>query len=167
MGSRKHVPSFDLEGALATVPVPSSVEPVAAGFFHRTLARWLGLPEGRMPSKAPDVTWSYSFWKAELAQVEADGARQTWEARVFQTASERDEDAATFRYWIELDKQARIKRSGWLSAPPDLLSERDTWQRPAAVVAAEAERAARLFETLEDTGEHPAPGDDDGAKGAQ
>src|SRR5688572_11644567 len=42
---------LDLAAALAGIAPPRDDDAVDAGFFHRTLARWLGLPEGSPPTR--------------------------------------------------------------------------------------------------------------------
>jgi hypothetical protein len=114
-----------LEGMLAGIvpPPPTDVgAEVSAGFFHRTLARWLGLPEGRSPGRRAEAPlWDYDFWKAELVDETADARapRRTYTARVYRTA---DEEPESYRYWVKLDARGRIKGSGWLTAAPDLLA---------------------------------------------
>lgn len=127
---------------------PSEVADIDAGFFHRTLMRWMGLapnddsPAGRAP------LWDYRFWKAELlaegseeghaAVLSADAEPlqvRTWSAIVHRGASRAPEH---YRYWVAFDALGRVGGSGWLSPPPDLLVE-----------AAEGDN-------LEDFGEEPA-----------
>jgi hypothetical protein len=141
---KRDVDGFDVEAALIGLGAPVS-EPVEAGFFHRTLARWLGLPEGRPPgSRSVDVSWSYAFWKAELVRLWGNGGRQIWTAQVFRGPQG---PAEIYEYWIDLDERARIKRSGWLTSAPDLLAEHGGFAPPLVDQGA----VARLFEE---------PGDD-------
>jgi hypothetical protein len=145
--------AFDLAGALAGIRPPPD-EPIEAGFFHRTLARWLGLPEGRSPvslargarGKDAPVLWSYGFWKAELhpaeTQVAADGRRrEVWQAHVYRTSTAGESAADVFSYWLELDDKRRIRRSGWLSTPPDLLADASAPSTPTARLT-DAQQAA-------------------------
>ena len=150
---RRDLDPFDITKALIGVGAPHA-DVVEAGFFHRTLARWLGLPEGRMPGSrgAPDVSWSYSFWKAELVRTWANGGRQLWEAQVFRGPAA---PAERYEYWIDLDERARIRRSGWLTSAPDLLREDVGFETQPVDQGA----LARLFDTSddEDPGETRGP----------
>lgn len=147
----KRVPdTFNLEAALKGLAAPAT-EPVEAGFFHRTLARWLGLAEGRLPgARAADVSWSYSFWKAELVRLWANGGRQIWTAQVFRGPVG---PAETYEYWIDLDARARIKRSGWLSSAPDLLADGGGFAPPPIDQGA----VSRLFDEAGDDSGDDAP----------
>lgn len=121
--------------ALGVEPVRVDVD---AGFFHRTLARWLGLPEGRVPG-AFDVdaridaaiAWDYGLWKAELARDDDDArgealagglTRERWSATLYRIA-----DAAPERVAWSVDKDARgaIVASAWRTAAPRLVDEDD------------------------------------------
>lgn len=113
--------SFDLARALAGIAPPLERVEISAGFFHRTLARWLGLPEGRQPGKrmATAPLWDYDFWKAELIDDGADATgRHSYTAKVFRVL---DSQPEPHRYWIKFDGAGRIRRSGWFSTAPDLL----------------------------------------------
>ncbi|MCC7111786.1 MAG: hypothetical protein IT382_21000 [Deltaproteobacteria bacterium] len=132
-----------LDEALAGIAPPE--DELEAGFFHRTLARWLGLPEGRGGAEAP-VLWSYDFWKAEIVELGAAQGRVRYAAHVYRGASAR---AERYEYWLELDGTRRIRRSGWLSQAPDLMREGDAFLPPPPPDAAEL---AALF--------HDAPADD-------
>jgi hypothetical protein len=120
---RQHAPALDVERALIGVTTPMG-ETINAGFFHRTLARWLGLPDGRSPSsQAVSVEWSYAFWKADLVRTWASSGsgtarRQIWAATVYLDESG---EGVTYEYWLEFDQLAQIRKSGWISAAPDLL----------------------------------------------
>ncbi|MFZ9887063.1 MAG: hypothetical protein ACO3JL_06140, partial [Myxococcota bacterium] len=114
-----------------TPPSAPDLPPIDAGFFHRTLMRWMGLapnddsPAGRAP------LWDYRFWKAELlaegseeghaAILSADAQPlqvRTWSAIVYRGARS---DPERYRYWVAFDSLGRVGGSGWLSSPPDLL----------------------------------------------
>ncbi len=120
---------------------------VDAGFFHRTLSRWLGIDDDaandspRAPrtsaprARATPAVWDYDFWKAALeesgelaAAASPEGRRALGvpkDARVrrFSALVYRGERGAPerFEYWIAVDEKGRIRRSGWLTPPPDLL----------------------------------------------
>jgi broad specificity phosphatase PhoE len=125
----------DLENLLLTVAAAHSPEvpiEVDAGFFHRTLVRWMGLDEdddeASPASRAP--LWDYGFWKAEIQEedpfdasalpVPAGAKASAWSAIVW-----RGEGAAPerFRYWVAFDEGGRITASRWLTPPPDLLGD--------------------------------------------
>lgn len=109
---------------------------VDAGFFHRTLVRWMGLDDDDAPSVAP--RWDYRFWKAQLhlegkldrathalaRGVEAGG---TGEVRAWTAEVWRGENAAPerYRYWVAFDDDGRVAESAWLSEAPDLLAATD------------------------------------------
>lgn len=116
-------------------PSAPEVANIDAGFFHRTLMRWMGLaPQDDSPAgRAP--LWDYRFWKAELlaegseeghaAILSADAQPlqvRTWSAIVYRGASRAPE---RYRYWVAFDALGRVRGSGWLSPPPDLLVEAD------------------------------------------
>ncbi len=103
-----------LDAALAGIAPPD--DELDAGFFHRTLARWLGLPEGRGEAPLP-VLWSYDFWKAEIVALGSERGRVRFAAAVFRGSAER---AERYEYWLELDEAQRIRRSGWATRAPDL-----------------------------------------------
>lgn len=148
--AKQDADTFDLQRALIGLAAPPA-EVVEAGFFHRTLARWLGLPEGRVPGRAaPDVSWSYSFWKAELTQTSAEEAgKQRWEAHVFRGPTS---TAERYAYWIELDERARIRRSGWLTAAPDLLREDTAFGADSPPGPFDSGTLRRIFEADDDAG---------------
>lgn len=129
-----HVDVAALLRVIAEAPptTPEATE-IDAGFFHRTLMRWMGLapkddsPAGRAP------LWDYRLWKAELlaegseeghaAILSADAQPlqvRTWSAIVYRGASRA---AERYRYWVAFDALGRVGGSGWLSPPPDLLVE--------------------------------------------
>ena len=109
---------LDVKKALAGIVPPEAALDVSAGFFHRTLARWLGLPEGRQPgrTRAAPPLWDYDFWKAELKN-DADGA---WTAKLYRTERGQPE---IVRYRVKLDAKGRIRASEWLTAPPNLVDD--------------------------------------------
>ena len=124
----------DLAGALVGLGAERPAPDIDAGFFHRTLARWLGLPEGRAPmSDVPLVEWDYGFWKAELERDEDDAAgsdgelapgavrRERWSAMLFRVADEAPERVA---WWVDKDERGAIVGSAWRTAAPSLLAAR-------------------------------------------
>ncbi len=131
---------------LSTLSVPVDVPSVDAGFFHRTLARWLDLPEGRAPGSRASTAplWSYAFWKAELRQHEpaTPSARAVWRATVYTSAHAAPHEYA---YWVELDARKRIRRCGWLSDAPNLLAEFDAFPTPTFT----AQDYARVFDDVD------------------
>lgn len=133
--------------ALGTEPVRIDV---SAGFFHRTLARWLGLPEGRVPGAVDDaVVWDHALWKAELVRDD-DGEgedvgggvrRQRWSATLYRVA-----DAAPERVAWTVDKDARgaIVGSAWRTSAPRLVDDAASVVNVGAVDAVDATLLARL-----------------------
>jgi hypothetical protein len=115
---------LDVRAALAGLAPPVD-DDVSAGFFHRTLARWLGLPEGKQPGRkrAAPPLWDYDFWKAELVRDADLDDKRHYTAHLFRTA---DGEPEVVRYWVKLDAAGRIKQSGWLSAAPVLLDAGST-----------------------------------------
>lgn len=134
--------SLDLGLALAGIEPPAERIDVSAGFFHRTLARWLGLPEGKQPGKkkAEAPLWDYDLWKAELVDEGELAGGRAYTARVFRVAASEPEH---YRYWVRLDAGGRIKASGWLTKAPELFDA----PRPSVPPAALSDRdLARVFE---------------------
>ena len=135
--------SLDLGRALAGIEPPAERLEVSAGFFHRTLARWLGLPEGKQPGrkKAEAPLWTYDFWKAELVDEGdgSEGGRRNYTAKIFRVAGEPE----LHRYWVKLDAGGRIKSSGWLTAAPDLF---DAPRAPPPSPVLADRDLARVFE---------------------
>ena len=142
-----------LVGALRALGVEPVRLDVDAGFFHRTLARWLGLPEGRVPGIAADaavaaaVAWDYGLWKAELTRDDDDvrgedlgGARrrERWSATLYRIA-----DAVPERVAWTVDKDARgaIVASAWRTAAPRLVDAGDASDDDGVV---DGETLARL-----------------------
>lgn len=117
------VGNLGLGAALAGIEPPNAagVE-ITAGFFHRTLARWLGLPEGRQPSRKKDAAplWDYDFWKAELVDDGFVNERHVYTAKVYRADSTQTPEV--YRYWVRVDSAGRIRASGWLTDAPDLVS---------------------------------------------
>jgi len=121
----------DLAATLRAVgaQVDDNAPVVDAGFFHRTLARWLGLPEGRSSARAP-VQWEYGFWKATFepqakgagavndAGDSADDGRDLFAADLSRT---RDGPIERVMWFVKKDARGRITEAGWLSAPPQLI----------------------------------------------
>jgi hypothetical protein len=125
-----------LAGALRALGAEPVRVDVSAGFFHRTLARWLGLPEGRVPGRRVGtadvdaaVAWDYGLWKAELVRDDVDGVgediggglrRERWSATLYRVA-----DAAPERVAWTVDKDGRgaIVASAWRTAAPRLIDD--------------------------------------------
>lgn len=117
-GAGRQPPSeLGLDDALAGIAPPE--DEIDAGFFHRTLARWLGLPEGKGQPATP-VLWSYDFWKAEIVPLGTLRGRARFAAQVYRGGSVAVE---RYQYWLELDDAHRITRSGWETRAPDLTRE--------------------------------------------
>jgi hypothetical protein len=126
--------------ALGTAPVRVDID---AGFFHRTLARWLGLPEGRAPGTIDElgpIVWDYGLWKAELVRDDeadedaGDGRRrERWSAILHRVA-----DAAPERVAWTVDKDARgaIVASAWRTAAPRLIDDEEGDGVPAPLPGA-------------------------------
>ncbi|MBI1947370.1 MAG: hypothetical protein HYS27_16875 [Deltaproteobacteria bacterium] len=139
-GNRRPTSELGLDDALAGIAPPE--DELDAGFFHRTLARWLGLPEGKGAPATP-VLWSYDFWKAEIvplgtvsprgAPVGSGRGRARFAAQVYRGA---DATVERYEYWLELDDARRITRSGWETRAPDLASESGAFTPPTAPGAA-------------------------------
>jgi hypothetical protein len=124
-----------LAGALAALGAAPAVVEVDAGFFHRTLARWLGLPEGRGPrSSLPPVEWDYAFWKAELTRdpdddtsaaaadaADAGARREHWSALLYRMA---DEAPLRVAWTVDKDGRGAIVGSSWRTAAPQLFAAR-------------------------------------------
>jgi hypothetical protein len=96
---------------------------VDAGFFHRTLARWLGLPEGKAIGVSDPVRWDYGcFWKATLEPLAKEGDKETWGAELHR---DRDGPVEKVEWFVVKDTRGRILRAGWLSAAPKLVADDD------------------------------------------
>lgn len=121
----------DVRNLLLTLADAHSAElpiEVDAGFFHRTLVRWMGLaPDDDTPAgRAP--LWDYGFWKAEIHEegpFEPDAAPASARVSSWSAVVWRGEGAPPerFRYWVAFDEHGRIAASRWLTAPPDLLGD--------------------------------------------
>lgn len=116
---------LDLANALRAVgqsvaPAPS----IDAAFFHRTLARWLGLPEGKVDGVLSPVQWDYRYWRAELSR---EPARDVHGRQAFAAALSAQEDAPAeqVRWWVLKDARGRIVDAGWDSTPPRLVDNTD------------------------------------------
>jgi len=113
---------LDLLGTLRDVgagPAPApSLSPV---FFHRTLARWLGLPEGRgAHGTDAGTTWDFRVWRADFGR---DPARDDGERLAYVAALREDADAdidLVARWWVTKDAHGRIVDAGWEGEPPRL-----------------------------------------------
>lgn len=130
-------PALDVTSLLLTIadahrPADPAAD-VDAGFFHRTLRRWMGLSPDDEPAAARTPEWDYGFWKAELheegelqhhAAALAGGATptrvSTWCAVVWRGEAAEPE---RYRYWVATDTQGFIQGSGWLTSAPDLLGD--------------------------------------------
>jgi hypothetical protein len=125
--------------AVGAVDVPAPV--VDALFFHRTLARWLGLPEGKVDGVSQPVQWDYRYWKAELRREpehDSDSAL-AWCAELFATV---DDPVEVVRWWVVKDDRGRITDAGWHSEPPQVRGPAPTRTLPPTP---DAETLARLF----------------------
>lgn len=149
MATKKHDPSLDLGNALAGIEAPATegeteaVE-ISAGFFHRTLARWLGLPEGKQPARKKDAAplWDYDFWKAELVDDGfGDDDKHRYSARIYRAATRPPE---LYRYWVRIDGSGRIRASGWMTSPPNLMHSASAFMSAEAISIDERD-ARRLF----------------------
>ena len=138
---------LDLAATLRAVGAVVEAAPVVdALFFHRTLARWLGLPEGKVDDISAPVHWNYRYWKAELRRepkrddaAGIDGAA-AWCAELFSTA---DGPVEIVRWWVKKDERGRIADAGWHGAPPRVLEAART---PSLLPALPDEATlARLF----------------------
>lgn len=127
----------DLKALLLTIadahrPADPAAD-VEAGFFHRTLRRWMGLAPDDEPAAALTPEWDYGFWKAELleegertehAAALTGGSRptrvSTWCAVIWRGEATEPE---RYRYWVALDEHGFIQGSGWLTKAPDLLGD--------------------------------------------
>jgi len=135
---------LDLAATLRAVGAVVEAAPVVdALFFHRTLARWLGLPEGKVDGVSAPVQWNYRYWKAELRrEPERDGVdgAAAWCAELFSTA---DGPVEVVRWWVRKDERGRIAAAGWHGAPPRVLEQAPA---PSLVPALPDEATlARLF----------------------
>ena len=126
---------LDLANALRAVgqsvtPAPS----VDAAFFHRTLARWLGLPEGKVDGVLSPVQWDYRYWRAELSR---EPARDAHGRQAFAAALSAKEDAPPeqVRWWVLKDARGRIVDAGWDSTPPRLVDDVDLDDPDGAPIA--------------------------------
>ncbi len=133
---------LDLAATLRAVGAVEAAAPVVdALFFHRTLARWLGLPEGKVDGVSQPVQWDYRYWKAELRrEPEHDrNNAHAWCAELFATA---DDPVEVVRWWIVKDESGRITDAGWHSDPPQVRGPAPVRTPPPAPDAA---TLARLF----------------------
>jgi hypothetical protein len=113
---------LDLAATLRAVGAAPSPPPVLeALFFHRTLARWLGLPEGVVDGVVDPVQWEYGWWRADLIHEgdDTDG-RAIFCAHL---AKSGEATVETVRWWVKKDSRGRIVAADWLTAPPRLLDD--------------------------------------------
>ena len=119
---------------------------VDAGFFHRTLARWLGLPEGDTSVRDP-VRWDYGYWKATFEPLgkHDDDGRERFAAELF-----RSKDGAPERvsWFVKKDARGRIVEAGWLGDAPRLVEDGDVGGADSTddVPALDATTVARLLD---------------------
>lgn len=146
----------DLAATLRAVGAEVDDNPVVdAGFFHRTLARWLGLPEGRSTARAP-VQWEYGFWKATFERlakgagavddIDADDGRDVFAADLSRT---RDGPIERVMWFVKKDARGRITEAGWLSAPPQLIDAKDSVAKDEAPTLDDATLARLLDDDTE------------------
>ncbi len=110
---------LDLAAALRAIGAEPVADDVDAGFFHRTLARWLGLPEGKAVGVSDPVRWDYScFWKATLEPLAKDGDQETWAADLHR---DREGPVERVSWSVVKDTRGRILRASWLTAAPRLV----------------------------------------------
>lgn len=135
---------LDLAAALRAVgAVGVPVDVVDAGFFHRTLARWLGLPEGKTVGVKDPVCWDYScFWKATFEPLAQDDEKETWGAELHR---DRDGPVERVSWFVVKDTRGRIVRAGWLTGAPRLVDQ------PVVDVAAPVLDAATVARLMDDT----------------
>jgi hypothetical protein len=129
----------------AEARAPATLDPA---FFHRTLARWLGLPEGRSRVADP-VSWSYRYWRAELRRDDAhdDGERRAYAASLSLTHHDQPEEVS---WWIHTNADGAIVDAGWRSAPPQL--DVDDGADVVSAPVIDDEVARRLFDDAADDG---------------
>jgi hypothetical protein len=103
----------DVLRGIGAADIEAAPDVVDAGFFHRTLSRWMGLSRER--AGAP-LQWRFNFLKAELRQERPDGTspRATYVASLTYL----DKESETVRYAIVTEDNGRIIAGTWLSAPP-------------------------------------------------
>lgn len=120
---------LDLAATLRAVgteaPAPAPLEAV---FFHRTLARWLGLAEGTVDGVTDPVEWDYGYWRADLVrEQDLDDERQAFAAVLAWSADQPEE---TVRWWVKKDARGRIVDAAWTSDPPRLLDDAPVYAPP-------------------------------------
>jgi hypothetical protein len=154
-----------LAGALRALGAAPTRDDVDAGFFHRTLARWLGLPEGRAPSTSASslapVEWDYGFWKAELVRDGSDiddagRTRERWSAVLFRVA---DDVAERVAWTVTKDARGAIVDAAWLTPAPRLIDDGHGDGEGSGARPLDAALLARLDD---DGGDGDAGGDGDG-----
>lgn len=131
---------LDLATTLRAVGAePVARPPLEALFFHRTLARWLGLAEGVIDGVSDPVQWDYGWWRADLvreADRDVDG-RLVFCAWLTPAS---DAPVETVRWWVKKDDRGRIVDANWLTDPPRLLDD-----EPPAFRDLDASDLQRLF----------------------
>lgn len=140
---------LDLAAALRAVGADAAApaDDVDAGFFHRTLARWLGLPEGKAVGVQDPVRWDYGcFWKATLEPISVDGDQETWGAELHR---DRDGPVERVSWFVVKDTRGRILRAGWLSAAPRLVDDAPPPVDDAPPAALDEATVALLLEETE------------------
>jgi hypothetical protein len=121
---------FDLATTLRAVGTEVVAAPeLEASFFHRTLARWLGRPEGVVDGVKDPVTWDYPWWRADLVREDGDvvDGRVVYRAHL---ASGEGDVVETVRWWIQTDARGRIVEAAWLTPPPRLTDDDGHHGRP-------------------------------------
>lgn len=113
----------DVLRAVAASHLPLPAVEFDAAFFHRTLARWIGLDLTGAHAGDTNPVWDYDFWKAELFEESAPPGGEDRHFFCVDIHRGEGEGPERYRYWIELDEAGAIKGSGWLTEPPNLLGE--------------------------------------------
>jgi hypothetical protein len=114
---------FDLATTLRAVGAEAVAAPeLEASFFHRTLARWLGRPEGIIDGVKDPVTWDYPWWRADLLREDGDVVDGRVVYRADLSMGEGDV-VETVRWWIRTDARGRIVEAAWLTPPPRLTDD--------------------------------------------
>ena len=129
---------------------------IDAGFFHRTIGRFIGIWEDSAP-ESEGVEWDYQFWKAELAEtphenapdhVPAGQSIRSYEVSVFRGENK---PPKRYAYWIATTSQGKIIDSAWLSEPPNLLGQKDGHFSPEASKKLSANDLSAMFQDADES----------------